>query len=140
MQVGIAAALALLLLYNLFFRLPPLETLFGEGMMFLYYAYAVPITARIERGFYRDGVWSDRGFVTYRPDRRASRGARPRSPSSCSSAEAAAPPAAWSVPGQPLRRRPPPASRFDRPARHPPRRPRASTSASRTSGKTLERR
>src|SRR5512141_1654491 len=50
MQVGIAAALALLLLYNLFFRLPPLETLFGEAMMFLYYAYAVPITARIERG------------------------------------------------------------------------------------------
>ena len=31
MQVGIAVALALLLLYNLFFRLPPLETLFGEA-------------------------------------------------------------------------------------------------------------
>jgi hypothetical protein len=65
MQVGIAAALALLLLYNLFFRLPPLETLFGEAMMFLYYAYAVPITARIERGFYADGVWSDTGFIRY---------------------------------------------------------------------------
>ena len=45
---------------------PPPETLFGEGMMFLYYAYAVPMTARIERGFYRDGMWSDRGFVSYR--------------------------------------------------------------------------
>ncbi len=66
MQIGIAVALAVLLLYNVFFRLPPLGTLFGEGMMFLYYAYAVPITARIERGFYGDGVWSDRGFVTYR--------------------------------------------------------------------------
>jgi hypothetical protein len=65
MQIGIAAALALLLLYNLLFRLPPPETLFGEAMMFLYYAYAVPFTARIERGFYADGVWSDRGFVTY---------------------------------------------------------------------------
>ncbi len=65
MQVGIAVALAFLLLYNLFFRVPPLATLFGEAMMFLYYAYAVPITARIERGFYRDGVWSDTGFVKY---------------------------------------------------------------------------
>jgi len=65
MQVGIAIALAMLLLYNLLFRLPPLETLFGEAMMFVYYAYAVPITARIERGFYREGVWSDRGFVKY---------------------------------------------------------------------------
>lgn len=65
MQVGIASALALLLLYNLFFRLPPLETLFGEAMMFLYYAYAVPIIARIERGFYKDGIWSDTGFVKY---------------------------------------------------------------------------
>jgi hypothetical protein len=65
MQVGIAGALALLLVYNLAFRLPPFETLFGEAMMFLYYAYAVPIVARIQRGFYRDGVWSDRGFVKY---------------------------------------------------------------------------
>jgi hypothetical protein len=67
MQVGIAAALGLLIVYNLAFRvqLPP-ETLFGEGMMFLYYAYAVPMTARIQRGFYKDGVWSDRGFVPYR--------------------------------------------------------------------------
>jgi hypothetical protein len=66
MQLGIAGALGLLLIYNVFFRLPPPETLFGEGMMFLYYAYAVPMTARIQRGFYKDGVWSDRGFVPYR--------------------------------------------------------------------------
>lgn len=65
MQLGIAAALGLLLVYNVFFRLPPPETLFGEGMMFLYYAYAVPMSARIPRGFYREGVWSDRGFVRY---------------------------------------------------------------------------
>ncbi len=65
MQVGIAVALACLLLYNIFFRVPPLATLFGEAMMFLYYAYAVPVTARIERGFYGDGVWSDTGFVKY---------------------------------------------------------------------------
>lgn len=65
MQLGIAVALGFLLLYNLFFRLPPPETLFGEAMMFLYYGYAVPMGARIQRGFYRDGVWSDGGFVRY---------------------------------------------------------------------------
>ncbi len=65
MQIGIAVALGLLLAYNVFFRLPPAETLFGEAMMFVYYAYTVPMTARIPRGFYREGVWSDRGFVRY---------------------------------------------------------------------------
>lgn len=38
---------------------------FGEGMMFLYYGYAVPLSRRIGRGFYRDGIWSDSGFVPY---------------------------------------------------------------------------
>jgi hypothetical protein len=66
MQLGIAAALGLLLAFNLIFRLPPPETLFGEGMMFVYYAYAVPMSARIQRGFYGDGVWSDRTFIPYR--------------------------------------------------------------------------
>jgi hypothetical protein len=66
MQIGIAVALGLLLAYNLAFRqLPPVETLFGEAMMFLYYAYAVPMTARIPRGVYADGVWSDRAFVRF---------------------------------------------------------------------------
>lgn len=65
MQVGIAVALGFLIAYNLFFRLPPLETLFGEAMMFVYYGYAVPMSARIQRGFYRQGVWCDRGFVSY---------------------------------------------------------------------------
>ena len=33
--------------------------------MFVYYAGIVPASVRIERGFYRDGVWSDRRFVHY---------------------------------------------------------------------------
>ena len=65
LQIGIAAALGLLIAFNLIFRVPSPETLFGEGMMFIYYAYAVPIGARIERGFYRDGAWADRGFMPY---------------------------------------------------------------------------
>ena len=38
---------------------------FGEGMMFIYYAYAFPLSLKIGRGFYRDGIWSDKGFVPY---------------------------------------------------------------------------
>jgi hypothetical protein len=65
LQIGIGAALGLLIAYNVFFRFPPAEEVFGEGMMFLYYAYVVPLGSRIERGFYRDGVWTERGFYRY---------------------------------------------------------------------------
>jgi len=39
--------------------------LFGESMMFVYYAYVVPLSRRIQRGFYAEGVWSDTGFIPY---------------------------------------------------------------------------
>ena len=39
--------------------------LFGEVMMFLYFGYAVPLSTRIARGFYQDGVWSDSGFMPW---------------------------------------------------------------------------
>jgi hypothetical protein len=65
MQIGIGIALALLFLFDLFGRPSAVEQIFGVGMMCLYYAGIVPLSARIERGFYRDGVWSDRRFVRY---------------------------------------------------------------------------
>ena len=33
--------------------------------MFVYYGYAFPLSTRILRGFYRDGVWSDTGFMRW---------------------------------------------------------------------------
>ncbi len=39
--------------------------IFGETMMLLYYVYLGPLTMRIGRGFYRDGVWLDSGFMPY---------------------------------------------------------------------------
>lgn len=39
--------------------------LFGEGMMFLYFACLVPLTRRINRGLYADGIWAENGFVPY---------------------------------------------------------------------------
>ncbi len=65
MQIGIGVALALLFLYDLLVRPGAVEQTFGVGMMCVYYAGIVPMTARIDRGFYRDGVWSDRRFVRY---------------------------------------------------------------------------
>ena len=38
---------------------------FGESMMLLYYGYALPLSLRIGRGFYADGIWADSGFVPY---------------------------------------------------------------------------
>lgn len=44
---------------------PPIEV-FGESMMLLYYGYLVPISLRIGRGFYEQGVWFDAGdFMPY---------------------------------------------------------------------------
>jgi hypothetical protein len=41
------------------------ERAFGELMMFLYYGYALPLSTRIRRGLYSDGVWTDTGFMRY---------------------------------------------------------------------------
>lgn len=38
---------------------------FGELMMFVYYAYALPLSTRITRGFYANGIWTDTGFMRY---------------------------------------------------------------------------
>jgi hypothetical protein len=65
LQVGIGAASGLLLAYNLLLRPGAADQAFGVGMMFVYYAGIVPLSARIERGFYRDGVWSERRFIRY---------------------------------------------------------------------------
>jgi hypothetical protein len=38
---------------------------FGETMMFMYFAYLVPLRQRIGRGFYEDGIWADSSFIPY---------------------------------------------------------------------------
>jgi hypothetical protein len=66
LQIGIGIALGLLFFYDLLVRPDAAEQAFGVGMMCIYYAGIVPMSARIARGFYRDGVWSDRRFVRFR--------------------------------------------------------------------------
>jgi hypothetical protein len=73
LQLALGVVLGILLIYDIFLlrydifvlRRPPPQ-LFGIGMMFLYYGYVVPLSRRIGRGFYADGIWSESGFVPYR--------------------------------------------------------------------------
>lgn len=45
-------------------RRPPLDV-FGEMMMFVYYGYLLPLSVRIGRGLYVDGVWADSRYLSY---------------------------------------------------------------------------
>ncbi len=65
LNLALGVVLGLLLAYKLFVMRRQPDQLFGEAMMFLYYGYAYPLSVRISRGFYRDGVWSDSGFMRW---------------------------------------------------------------------------
>jgi hypothetical protein len=58
----LAVVLGILVLYKVFVLR---RQAFGEGMMFLYYGCLLPLSLRIRRGFYEDGVWTDSGFIPY---------------------------------------------------------------------------
>ena len=62
MVLSIGAALGILIFVKIFFlRIQA----FGETMMFAYYAYLLPLSRRISRGFYEDGIWADTAFIPY---------------------------------------------------------------------------
>jgi hypothetical protein len=62
-NILLAVTLGLLLAAKLVRRQP--DQAFGEAMMFVYYGCAFPLSTRISRGFYTDGVWSDAGFMRW---------------------------------------------------------------------------
>jgi hypothetical protein len=63
--LGLGAVLSLLVVYKLaVLRQRPVDV-FGETMMMMYYAYGVPLSLKIGRGFYEDGIWADGGFIPY---------------------------------------------------------------------------
>jgi hypothetical protein len=63
LNLGLGVVFAVLIVIKAFVLRRPLDQLFGESMMLLYYGYLFPLSVRIERGFYRDGVWADSGFL-----------------------------------------------------------------------------
>ena len=63
--IAIGGMLSVLIVYKLaILRWHPADV-FGETMMLVYYAYAVPLSLKIGRGFYEDGIWADAGFIPY---------------------------------------------------------------------------
>src|SRR6266480_3744966 len=65
-SLALGVMLGVLFVFKLFVQHRPIQTLLGESMMFVYYGYALPLSTRIARGFYRDGIWSDSGFMRWR--------------------------------------------------------------------------
>jgi hypothetical protein len=65
MFAALAGALGLLIIVKLGIQRQPPMHAFGESMMLIYYGYAAPLSWRIGRGFYRDGIWADTGFMRY---------------------------------------------------------------------------
>ena len=63
LRLAIGVVLGVILFYNVV-RLRHRQV-FGESMMFLYYAYLFPMSRNVARGFYEDGVWSDSAFMPY---------------------------------------------------------------------------
>ena len=66
-QMSLAIGVLMLTLTGLSWfvlRRPPLATV-AQGTMALYYLVIFPLVTSIQRGFYRPGIWFDRGFVTY---------------------------------------------------------------------------
>ena len=61
----LGAILGLVIIYKLAVLKHHPSQVFGESMMMLYYGYAVPLSLRIGRGFYEDGIWADGGFIRY---------------------------------------------------------------------------
>jgi hypothetical protein len=64
-SLALGVVLGVLFVFKLFVQHRPISTLLGESMMFVYYGYALPLSTRISRGFYRDGIWSDTGFMRW---------------------------------------------------------------------------
>ena len=63
---GVALGIGVVLGLLVFYKIVILRTqAFGETMMFVYYAYLMPLSRRISRGFYEDGIWADSSFIPY---------------------------------------------------------------------------
>lgn len=61
----IAAGLGMVIVYKLAVLQWPVWRLFGEAMMLTYFGYLHPLSARVPRGFYEQGVRLDRGFLRW---------------------------------------------------------------------------
>lgn len=64
-SLAIGVMLGVLLFVTVFLVPRPATSVFGVSMMFGYYGYLLPLSTRIGRGLYEDGIWTDSGFMRY---------------------------------------------------------------------------
>jgi hypothetical protein len=64
-NLAIGVMLGILLFVTVFLVPRPAASVFGVTMMFVYYGYLLPLSTRIRRGLYQQGVWTDSGFMRY---------------------------------------------------------------------------
>lgn len=64
-NLAIGVMLGILLFVTIVVVPRPAASVFGVTMMFLYYGYLLPLSTRIRRGVYRDGIWTDSGFMLF---------------------------------------------------------------------------
>ncbi|HEY7409700.1 MAG TPA: hypothetical protein VII13_03100 [Vicinamibacteria bacterium] len=62
LALGVVAALVALL--NAYMR-RPLHHVYSQAIMAAYFIVMVPLTFRIQRGLYADGVWAEGGYLPY---------------------------------------------------------------------------
>ena len=63
--LAIGMTLGMVIIYKLVMLKQHPSQVFGESMMLVYYSYAQPLSLKIGRGFYQDGIWAEGGFVPY---------------------------------------------------------------------------
>ena len=63
--LGLGAILSILIIYKLAVLQQHPKQVFGESMMLVYYGYGIPLSLKIGRGFYEDGIWAEGGFIPY---------------------------------------------------------------------------
>jgi hypothetical protein len=61
----IGVTLGLLILASLLTGRIAAASLFGNSMMLVYYLVVVRLKARVARGIYADGIWTDTGFMRW---------------------------------------------------------------------------
>ena len=61
MAIAIGVSLGILVVAKVLVH----RQIFGEMMMFVYYACLTPLSRRIGRGFYEDGIWAETAFIPY---------------------------------------------------------------------------
>jgi hypothetical protein len=64
--VGIGFFMVFLTVMSIFALHRPLLVIVAQALMAVFYTVVFPLIFKIRRGFYKSGIWAERGFIPYR--------------------------------------------------------------------------